>query len=189
MVLGQLPRGRLPTWQLPRRKTAPQDKCPVLSLLLLLFLPPGSRPARSRPPGESSGGSRPRGSCPPGELSSGGVVLIVFYIALFPTEIKALQCIITPVIGFRINSALRVHFLHSLGSICLPVVIWQACACTHANSPQYRLHRCFCWSAIFKGFFFTPYEKHRYYYYCAVHACRALQLRFFISGNVVKQCL
>ena len=32
----------------------------------------GSRPARSRPPGESSGGSRPRGSCPHS-----------FYIALF----------------------------------------------------------------------------------------------------------
>ena len=29
----------------------------------------------------------------------------------------ASRCIITPVIGFKINSALRVHFLHSLGSI------------------------------------------------------------------------
>ena len=53
----------------------------------------GSRPARSRPPGESSGGSRPRGSCPPGKLSSRGVVLIVFLYSAFPTEIKALQCI------------------------------------------------------------------------------------------------
>ena len=30
---------------------------------------------------------------------------------------SASQCIITPVIGFRHNSALKVHFLHSLGSI------------------------------------------------------------------------
>ena len=41
-----------------------------------------------------------------------------FYIALFQiNDQSASQCIITPVIGFRINSALRVHFLHSLGSI------------------------------------------------------------------------
>ena len=34
----------------------------------------------------------------------------------FPMKIKALQCIITLVIGFRINPALTVHFLNSLGS-------------------------------------------------------------------------
>ena len=39
------------------------------------------------------------------------------FICAFPIKIKAFQCIITPVIGFRINSALTVHFLHSLGSI------------------------------------------------------------------------
>ena len=46
------------------------------------------------------------------------LIITGFYIALFQIMIKALsQCIITPVIGFRDNSALKVHFLHSLGSI------------------------------------------------------------------------
>ena len=41
-----------------------------------------------------------------------------FLYSAFPNyDQSASQCIITPVIGFRHNSALRVHFLHSLGSI------------------------------------------------------------------------
>ena len=41
-----------------------------------------------------------------------------FLYSAFPNyDQSASQCIITPVIGFRINSTLRVHFLHSLGSI------------------------------------------------------------------------
>ena len=41
-----------------------------------------------------------------------------FLYSAFPNDDQsASQCIITPVIGFRHNSALRVHFLHSLGSI------------------------------------------------------------------------
>ena len=41
-----------------------------------------------------------------------------FLYSTFPNyDQSASQCIITPVIGFRHNSALRVHFLHSLGSI------------------------------------------------------------------------
>ena len=41
-----------------------------------------------------------------------------FLYSAFPNyDQSASQCIITPVIGFRNNSALRVHFLHSLGSI------------------------------------------------------------------------
>ena len=41
-----------------------------------------------------------------------------FLYSAFPNyDQSASQCIITPVIGFSHNSALRVHFLHSLGSI------------------------------------------------------------------------
>ena len=41
-----------------------------------------------------------------------------FLYSAFPNyDQSASQCIITPVIGFRHNSALKVHFLHSLGSI------------------------------------------------------------------------
>ena len=41
-----------------------------------------------------------------------------FLYSAFPNyDQSASQCIITPVIGFRHNSALRVHFLHSLRSI------------------------------------------------------------------------
>ena len=41
-----------------------------------------------------------------------------FLYSAFPNyDQSASQCIITPVIGFRHNSVLRVHFLHSLGSI------------------------------------------------------------------------
>ena len=41
-----------------------------------------------------------------------------FLYSAFPNyDQSASQCIITPVIGFRHNSAFRVHFLHSLGSI------------------------------------------------------------------------
>ena len=182
MVLGQLPQGRLPPDNSPRRTTPPQDKCPVLSLLLLLFLPPGESSCEDSSSGESRqvgvvpGGIVLRGSCPHSFLYSA-----------FPTEIKALQvqCIITQVIGFRINSALRVHFLHSLGSMPASRYLTGPGACTHANSPQYRLHRCFCWSAIFKASFLHP-MKNTDTMCCT---CRALQLRFFISGNVVKQCL
>ena len=44
------------------------------------------------------------------------------------------QCIITPVIGFRHNSALRVHCLHSLGSIPASRPF------TMPTQPQYRSH-------------------------------------------------
>ena len=47
------------------------------------------------------------------------------------------QCIITPVIGFRINSALQVHFLHSLGSIPASRHFQ---ARTMPTQPQYRSH-------------------------------------------------
>ena len=33
---------------------------------------------------------------------------------------------------------------------------------------------------IFQGFIFTPYQR---------HWCRAMQLKFFLSGNIIKQCL
>ena len=50
---------------------------------------------------------------------------------------SASQCIITPVLGFRINSALRVHFLHSLESIPASRHITGAHMPTQ---PQYRSH-------------------------------------------------
>ena len=61
-----------------------------------------------------------------------------FLYSAFPNyDQSASQCIITPVIEFRINSALRVHFLHSLGSI-RPVAILPAR--TMPTQPQYRSH-------------------------------------------------
>ena len=54
----------------------------------------------------------------------------MFLNSAFPNyDESASQCIITPVIGFRHNSALRVHFLHSLGSI-------------PASRPFYRRAQC-----------------------------------------------
>ena len=46
------------------------------------------------------------------------IIITGFLYSAFPNyDQSASQCIITPVIGFRHNSALKVHFLYSLGSI------------------------------------------------------------------------
>ena len=61
------------------------------------------------------------------------MIITVFYIALFLLRSKHFT-IITPVIGFRINSALRVHFLHSMGSIPASRHLTGAHTPTHHNT-------------------------------------------------------
>ena len=45
------------------------------------------------------------------------IIMTTFYVARYQFRSKHFTVIITPVIGFRITSALTAHFLHSLGSI------------------------------------------------------------------------
>ena len=111
-----------------------------------------------------------------------------FLYSAFPNyDQSASQCITTPVIGFSHNSALRVHFHHSLGSI---PASHRFTGAHNANSTTIR--NVWCFSASYRVPIYTPGWRAAMWIKCLAEGqkCRALTgiepgtLWFRVKGSI-----